>query len=79
MSWELIPQLFYDLLARFVPGSIVLTFAIAAVVGPAESLALLQRDAESASRLGPVTIFLLFSYLIAITGVELGNGPSVVS
>lgn len=72
MQWNWIPQVFYDLVARVVPGAVVLTVGAAVAAGPEELVA-----AFASGRLGTAlggfagaSLALMFSY---VTGSVVGQ------
>lgn len=72
MQWNWIPQVFYDLVARVVPGAVVLTLGAAVAAGPEELVA-----AFASGRLGTAlggfagaSLALMFSY---VTGSVVGQ------
>ena len=72
MQWNWIPQVFYDLVARVVPGAVVLTLGAAVTYGPGEIVA-----AFSSGKVGTAlggfagaSLALMFSY---VTGSIVGQ------
>ena len=65
MNWSLIPEIFFDLIARVVPGSILLLLAAAVQLGPRKSLELAVSEVP-ASNLASVLLFGIGAYFIAI-------------
>jgi len=65
MNWEVIPEIFFDLVARVVPGSLLLLTAFLVSQGPEKGLPDLVRYASSAG-FGSVLAFALVAYFIAV-------------
>jgi hypothetical protein len=66
MQWNWIPQVFYDLVARVVPGAVVLTLGAAVTSGPEELVAALA-SGRIGTALGGFTgasLALIFSYVM---------------
>lgn len=64
--WNLIPQVFYDFIARVVPGAVLLVVTAITVAGPASAadFALKSPRAEKLFLLGPVSLWMLGAYLV---------------
>jgi hypothetical protein len=70
MNWDLIPEAFFDFIARLLPGSLFLVGAFAVYVGPqtfAEALA----SPSSSANFGSLPLFALFAYFAAIVLKEI--------
>jgi hypothetical protein len=70
MNWGLIPEVFFDLIARLVPGSLFLVGAFAVHLGPktfAEALA----SALPSANLASLLLFGLLAYFVAIVLKEI--------
>jgi hypothetical protein len=65
MSWGLIPEIFFDLIARVVPGSLMLLCSGLVYLGPARSCELLLSTVPSAN-LASVLLFGVVAYFVAI-------------
>jgi hypothetical protein len=65
MSWAVVPEIFFDLLARVVPGSAILLAALVVILGPEEGVEALVEHAAGAS-LGSISAFVLAAYLTAV-------------
>jgi len=78
MNWGLIPEVFFDLIARLVPGSLFLVGAFAVHFGPktfAEALA----SALPSANLASLLLFGLLAYFAAIVLKEIWEfGPRTV-
>lgn len=68
---SLVPQLFYDLLGRVVPGAAVVLAFLVVIAGPTDSLRLLRAEQSWIFNFGPVGLFLLVSYLVGFAGGQL--------
>jgi hypothetical protein len=64
--WNLIPQLFYDFLARIVPGATLILFSALVVFSPmiAANFILNSQDNSMIFAVGPLLLWILGSYLI---------------
>ena len=71
--WSFVPQLFYDFLARIVPGVILMATAVLVVLGPASGVRRLVYPSASANfyALGPLALLLVGAYLLGLLSGEL--------
>jgi len=65
MNWDLIPEVFYDIIARVLPGSLFLVGALAVHLGPKEFARVLAESLPTAN-LAFLLLFLLLAYFAAI-------------
>ncbi|HEX6901248.1 MAG TPA: hypothetical protein VF789_16100 [Thermoanaerobaculia bacterium] len=65
MNWEVIPEVFFDVVARVVPGSVLLLAALLVSEGPAEGGRELIKYLSGAT-FGTGLVFVLFAYFIAL-------------
>ena len=70
MNWGLIPEVFYDLIARLVPGSLFLVSALAVHFGPKRFAELLAAALPTAN-LASLLLFGLLAYFVAIVLKEM--------
>jgi hypothetical protein len=72
MSWSIIPQFFYDILARMAPGGLMIVAAVIVLGGPAFALDNLLEMAEQSATATTVkvAIFLAVSYFVAVVLAE---------
>lgn len=70
--WNFIPELFYDFLARIVPGAIIIVTGTLVALGPTAAADFLLNSREDGKLFGfgPVLLWVLASYL---TGLVLGQ------
>lgn len=65
MNWQVIPEIFFDLIARVVPGSFLLLMALLVSQGPEKGVRELVRYTSSSSA-GAVLAFALVAYFTAV-------------
>jgi hypothetical protein len=70
MNWGLIPEVFFDLIARLVPGSLFLVGAFAVHFGP-KTFAEVLTSALPSANLASLLLFGLFAYFVAIVLKEI--------
>jgi hypothetical protein len=80
MNWGLVPELFFDLIGRSLPGSLLLLGVILVYTGPADSIELLATGIPDASA-ESVLVFAIVGYFIAVVleqfwTFELGGKPN---
>ena len=70
--WHVIPQIFYDVVARVVPGAVLLLGAACVVAGPSGAVGFVVRPPAGCEPLGlgGVLLWALGSY---VTGIVLGQ------
>jgi len=71
--WNLIPQAFYDLLARIVPGAVLIIAAACTFFGPGAVAAFVfaSPDSERLFAVGPMLLWALASYITGLVLTEL--------
>ena len=77
MSWDLIPEIFFDLIARVVPGSLVLLCTGLVYVGPERACELLVSTVPAAN-LASVLLFGVVAYFAAIILSQLWDASAAV-
>ena len=70
MNWDLIPEAFFDFIARLLPGSLFLVGAFAVYYGPQTFVQMLTSPLSSANLVSPL-LFALFAYFAAIVLKEI--------
>ncbi len=72
MNWGLVPEIFFDIIARVMPGSVVILTAMAVGLGPSRACELILLNA---SDLGVAVLVLLalVSYAVAVTMKQVGE------
>jgi len=74
MSWNWIPQLFYDCIARIIPGCTALCATWLVALGPLGAKRMLQNSRESGYfSFGSIVLLILASYLVGIVLGEVGQ------
>jgi hypothetical protein len=65
MDWNVIPEIFYDIIARIIPGSVLVIATTMIYLGPSKVVKMLLSDSTEID--APLTLlFLLLAYLVAI-------------
>jgi hypothetical protein len=65
MDWNVIPEVFYDMIARVIPGSVLVLATTMIYFGPSKVVKMLLSDSTEID--APLTLlFLLLAYLVAI-------------
>jgi hypothetical protein len=80
MNWALIPHVFYDLIARVVPGSITLLGVYSVVAGPAKAARSALNGAPEGSgvRFSSLLVWLLLSYVVGRMLAEISVAASPI-
>src|SRR6185369_3281235 len=65
MNWDLIPEVFFDLIARVLPGSLFLIGGLAVQLGP-EELVRVSGQALPSANAASLLLFVLLAYFVGI-------------
>lgn len=72
MDWNLIPEIFYDIIARIIPGSALVLATAMIYLGPSKAIKMLLSDSTKID--APlVLLFLLLAYLVAVVTGQAWN------
>jgi hypothetical protein len=72
MNWNVIPEIFYDIIARVIPGSVLVLVSTMIYLGPSKVVKMLLSDSTKIdARL--TLLFLLLAYLVAVVTGSVWN------